>query len=495
MRHNSIPTKASTRESQVIKSKTEFSANISVQKYWQECKNYLQGQMPDSLYQTMIEVLSTKPSTDSNSDQLELFAPSKQIASRISQHYLPMIQDFLLKSTPFQGQLRLQVRQKRNTSFKNLEDNSSARRPEEKNGLQPFTNSRDLFPIAPKKNKKTPSRKLNFSSILEEENFCIPETNWSQVERLLETRESLHYIYGSEGSGKSTIGKILKQTREKLGMRSRMLRFQDFVSELAIAAHKRDTLSWNKRLRSYDCLVIDDFQYIKPQALRSQEELSYLIDEFIQKKKTLIFCSDRPVQALPLNPSLISRLQAGAIIHLAYPNQKEREKILKQETKKRNLLLKTELIQNLASSICRDMRRLKTAVKRLDDEFYAEEAMKEKKTLPLDLASLDRLCGDLYSLSPQIKPRDILRAVANFYRVSPESIQGPARDKKYSSARHLTAYLCTHKLKMKQKETAQLIGRSDHSSVIYAREKITKTMERDLFFRKQVQDICRDLSL
>ena len=139
------------------------------------------------------------------------------------------------------------------------------------------------------------------------------------------------------------------------------------------------------------------------------------------------------------------------------------------------------------------MRRLKTAVKRLR-ELHIGIALTEEKITPIDLALLDRLCGDLYSISPKIGPKDILKAVASFYNISPESIQGPARDKKYSTARHLVAYLCTHHLKMGQVETAKVIGRRDHTSVLYARNKITKTMETDLFFRRQIQDLCRELS-
>ena len=335
--------------------------------------------------------------------------------------------------------------------------------------------------------------KLLSELLLDKENFCIPEMNQKQIEQLWQPKGSLSYIYGAEGSGKTTIGRALAEQREKLGLRTRMLRFQNFVSELAFAARNRDSTSWNKSLRSYDCLVIDDFQYIKPQALRSQEELSYLIDEFIQRGKLLLFCADCPVQKLPLTPSLLSRLQAGHIIPLAYPNQQERQNILKKEAQRQGLALKTEFIHYLSCSICKDMRRLKTALKRLH-ELYMDNVPVEQKGSCIDLALLDRLCGDLYSIPSQISPRDILKAVANFYKISPESIQGPARDKKYSTARHLTAYLCTHYLKMNQTETAQLIGRRDHTSVVYARNKIAKAMERDLFFRRQIQDLCRELS-
>ena len=464
-------------------------AQLSTHECWQKCKSHLRKQMPAFLYQTMIEVLQAIPSKNSNSKELDLFAPSEQIANRVSQRYLPMIQDFLLHSTPFQGQLRLGVRKKENIFFEKEQEwgreiPSRAVLKEEKIQAPPSVSaSLSLF------------KGSSFESFLQEENFCISEINQVQLRQLWQMKGGLYYLYGPEGSGKTTIAKALQQGREKLRMRTRMLRLQDFLSELALAAQKRDSTSWNQRLRSYDCLVIDDFQYMKPQALRSQEELSYLIDEFLQKGKRLLFCADRSLQDLSLTPSLLSRLQATHIIHLAYPEKKQRESILKREGESLGLHLEKEYISCLASSICRDMRLLKTAVKRLYEELYVKVPTEKGKPPPFDIAFLDRVCGDLYSLPPKLAASDILKAVAAFYKVSAEAIQGPARDKKYSAARHLTAYLCTSKLKMRQKETAQFIGCADHSSVVYAREKVIKTMEKDLFFRRQVQDLCRELSL
>ena len=304
------------------------------QDYWRECKDHLQRQMPDSLFQAMIEPLDaridaridTKIPAGSDAAQLELFAPSQQIAKRISQRYLPMIQDFL-ESTPLKGQVSLSVRQKENHLPKKQEQVEK-----EETSLAKVKTARQK--------KGAHAEKFASGLLLDEENFCIPEINQAQIEQLWQEKGAVSYIYGAEGSGKTTIAQALSRQKEKSGMRTRMLRFQVFVSELALVARNRESTNWNKGLRAYDCLLIDDFQYIKPQAFRSQEELSYLIDEFIQKNKLLVFCADRPVQKLPLTPSLLSRLQAGRIIQLAYPNQEERRKILKKRGSKAGPFLK-----------------------------------------------------------------------------------------------------------------------------------------------------------
>lgn len=477
MRHNQATLSAGACEFQntLLGSALDDHSCFYEKDYWQQCKKHLRSQLPDSLYRTMIEPLHAKALPASR--QLELFAPSQQIANRISQHYLPMIQDFL-KHTPFRGQISLAIQQE------------ETRLPQKREQKE----ERSLGKVErPEQKKRKYAQKFPMEE-LERENFCIPQINQTQIQKLWAEQGTVAYIYGAEGSGKSTLVEAVARQKENLGMQARVLRFQSFVSKLALVARNRDSTSWNKWLRSHDCLVIDDFQYIKPQAFRSQEELSYLIDEFTQENKLLLFCSDRPVQELPLTSSLLSRLQAARIIRLSYPDQQERQHILKKEAQKQRLSLKQELIPYLASSICRDMRRLKTAIKRLQ-EACGSSAVEEKKTACImDRALLDRVCGDLYSISPKTGPKDILKAVARFYDIDPESIRGPARDKKYSTARHLVAYLCTHDLKMSQMETAQVIGRRDHSSVLYARNKIAKIMEKDLFFRRQVQDLCREFS-
>ncbi len=265
------------------------------------------------------------------------------------------------------------------------------------------------------------------------------------------------------------------------------LRFEGFLTEFVAAANNRDSTSWRKRLYSYDCLVIDDLQYIKAGAKRSQEELLYLIDSFLEKKKSLVFCSTCPAQKLPLSSSLLSRLQAAQMIELPQLRTKEREELIRQESRLKGLQLSQETSHYLSSCIKHDMRLLKSAVQRLHEHYL--DTADGRDLQKLDYYHIDSICSDLYTNQKQVGAEELLLAVASHYRISPDSMRGPARDRKYVMARHVMAYLCTEKLGLSLKETASLIGRKDHGSVIHARKKIQKLIAEDMFLARQIHGI------
>ena len=108
---------------------------------------------------------------------------------------------------------------------------------------------------------------------------------------------------------------------------------------------------------------------------------------------------------------------------------------------------------------------------------------------------IDSLCRDICVSPNKASAQDVLSSVAEFFRISPSAIQGPSRDKKCALARHLTAYFCVTYLRMNLKETAFMVGRREHGSVIHARKKIENLIQNDLFFRQQVQKLCLELDL
>lgn len=291
-------------------------------------------------------------------------------------------------------------------------------------------------------------------------------------------------ITGPSGSGKTAIVRAYAQMQSKRGVPTRYMTAEEFLTEFSLACRKRENIAWRTALRAHRVLIIDDFQFIKPQALRSQEELQYLVDEFQNNDHLLILCSDRDLNDQGLTPALLSRLQAGHRIQLAYPAHGERETILSEAG--RELDLAREHITYLAGRISRDMRQLKSAIRRLS---HAREMKGDRRSPEWTSSELDQVCADLYTKRPEVSPERVLAVVADYFQLTPEAIRGPVRDKQHSMARHLAAYLCVEQLQMSLKDTAAAIGRREHGSVIHARKKIEESLGRDLFLRKQLQEL------
>ena len=428
-------------------------------KNWEACKSFLQKQMPDSLFTNMIEPLKIRDqvSLGFNKDTLEIIAPKKEIANRVNERYLHLIQEYYESSSEKYKAINISTDLKKETAKLNL--------------------------------KKNLPKDQILSSILLESNFYIPEVNSWYIERLWEDTKILHFMYGGSGSGKTSLANTLVKYKEALGKKVLLLTAEAFLGSLASAASNRNSVKWRKKLQSYDCLIIDDFQYMKPNGFRSQEELIYLIDNFLTNEKILLFCADRVPHKLKLIPNLLSRLQAGRLITLEYPNIEERKKILKDEFSLYRKRIEPKNLEYLAEVISKDMRNLKSAVLRI------HELSLRSKILPMGLKKedLDRLCEDLYSFKKKSNGKDVLLLVGDYYKISPDEIISSSRKKKHSLARHLVAYLCHTYLKFNLQKTAKLIARKDHTSVIHACKKIEKLMEQDLFFRQQVAKLIGDI--
>jgi chromosomal replication initiator protein len=130
------------------------------------------------------------------------------------------------------------------------------------------------------------------------------------------------------------------------------------------------------------------------------------------------------------------------------------------------------------------MRRLKSAARRLE-----RACSPGARLCDLGPEELDALLCDLYTPRPNVRPEEIVQTVAAAFRIDPAALTGPARDQKYALPRHLAAWLCVERLGLNLKETAAVIGRKDHASVIHARRKISELLGRDLFFQNQVREI------
>lgn len=453
--------------------------------YWEVCKKRLKNRIPASLYRSLITPLKLENRESSGEAEmdLDLIAPNKKIAERIGERYLNVIQE-CLNHASFQGKVNLRY------EGADGGDDSANRGISLLPDLQ-LSLSRRALPACEK-------------SLPGLEDLAFSGTNQFEIERLWNSSRGIFLIIGEAGSGKTAIGRAYARQRQKKRGRCRFLGMETFLTEFAQAAGKRDGLVWRSRLRSHQHIVLDDFQYLKPQAARSQEELLHLIDEFAEKDKSLVICSAQPIRNMRLLPALTSRLHSSHAILLNYPPQEKRSMILQQECQKLGIDLPSESIDYLSRRISCDMRKLKSATIRLE-KLPRHRGNSNKKAAPLQDAAraqssltvsreyLDHLCQDLYTHQTTANPKDILRAVAAFYDIPVETIYGPARDKKYVLARHLAAYLCSECLEMNLREVAQLIGRREHGSVLHARRKIIRLMKEDLFFRHQVEDMILKL--
>ncbi len=329
--------------------------------------------------------------------------------------------------------------------------------------------------------------------------FLAHPTNLGPVRKLrsLSFPGSTALLSGPSGSGKTMlVREIVAATnvQKSASQTARYLSLETFLTEFSLACKTRETIEWRRALREHSLIVIDDFQFIKASAKKSQEELRNLLDDFESRGSKLVLVSDTEFNRLPLQADLKSRLYPAYRLELRWPDAEGRARILDQELGRLGLPAGEIPTDYLAGRIMGDIRKITSAALRLRHlEDMPEEGV--PGPAPYSAENLDRTLGDLYEAPDEIDPALVLEKVAQFFGLETAAVQGPAREKKYVLARHLTAYICVEHLKMKLTDTAALLGRKDHGSVIHARKKIRDLMEKDLFLKKQIRDILAALRI
>jgi len=406
---------------------------------WDFCKEKIRSQIPEPFYDTFIAPLISRCD---DGKTLHLFADPKLIP-HLHDRYLPVIRKHLLE-TRFQGQLSLQPLGSENRSRK---------------------------PAA--------SRELPFPALTLSPFIAHPE-NQTEIDRLLSASfpYSVTTILGPSGSGKTHLARQIAVQAAARNMKSHYLTTEEFLLGFTGSLRDRSTAAWKHRLRENELLILDDFQYLKRTAERTQEELRLLVDVFASSGKMLLLVSDTPLQQMQLNDDLFSRIAVSAPVSLLIPNREGRIQILRDEFLRLGTPVEEPLLAFLADRIHDDIRKLKAAAFRL--HHSPARGIENAKPIVDDLITRQ---------NPTITPQTIVSCVAEHFRIHPDAIRGPAREKGIALARHVSAYLCVELLRMKLTDTASVIGRRDHGAVIHARKKIEDLIQGDLFFSEEIKQI------
>lgn len=88
---------------------------------------------------------------------------------------------------------------------------------------------------------------------------------------------------------------------------------------------------------------------------------------------------------------------------------------------------------------------------------------------------------------------EILKAVAEFYNVTPKDIMGPHRSKGLSLARHVAMYLCRLTIRhVSYPDVGRMFNR-DHTSIMHAYNRIANKRASDAVFNEEVEHIMTQL--
>ncbi len=254
---------------------------------------------------------------------------------------------------------------------------------------------------------------------------------------------------------------------------------EQFTNEIVKAIKTHNTLQLKNKYRKTNLLLLDDIQFIAGKN-SVQEEFFHTFNALIAINSQIIMTSDRPPQEISLlEDRLRSRFEAGLMIDIQQPTFELRTAILLLKAQANKLDIPIELAQKIASQVD-SARRIEGIIKKIRSAV-------ELQNLNIDSALIDKILQTEVRQNQQkiirAKPQDIIKTVANHYRIKQSAVRGKRRSKELVKARHIAMYLLRNELQIPLEEIGQWFSGRDHSSVIHAIKKI----EQDLIIDQNIQ--------
>lgn len=298
------------------------------------------------------------------------------------------------------------------------------------------------------------------------------------------------FIYGGVGLGKThlmqAIGLALRQRNPKA--RVQYVGSETFMNEMIEAIRAGTTMEFRERYRSLDLLLIDDIQFLSGRG-RTEEEFFHTFNILYDANKQVVVNCDRPPSDLvTLEERLTSRFQCGLVADIHPPDFETRVAILRQRSSRDGLSVPDRVIFMLAENIRSNIRELEGALIRL-----SALASLTNSLITEELAR-DALRG--YVRAQSAGPPDIAsiqKVVAKHFDVSVESMRGKRRTSQLALARQVAMYVAKQCTGMTLVEIGKRFGNRDHSTVIYALNRVTEELRGNESLRQRLTLVEEDL--
>jgi len=289
------------------------------------------------------------------------------------------------------------------------------------------------------------------------------------------------YLYGGVGLGKTHLiqatGHAIKTANPELQVS--YLSLERFMNELinAIRYGYDKTQVFRERYRTIDVLLIDDVQFIAGKE-RTQEEFFHTFNALYDGQKQIVLTSDCPPREIPeIEERLHSRFEWGLIADIEPPDLETKVAILRRKAELQRVDLPDDVALFLAGNSKHNIRELEGSLVRV-------LAMASLRGLPLSKALAQEAMRNVSRTSdenPISIPR-IQKAVADYYKLSVDSLRSRSNMGNVLVPRQVAMYVCKQLTKKSYPEIARQFGGKHHTTVIHSVEKISKliTSDRDM---------------
>ena len=302
------------------------------------------------------------------------------------------------------------------------------------------------------------------------------------------------FIYGGVGLGKThllhAIGNYIKQVSP--AMRILYVTTEKFTSEFIDSLRFDKMTSFKNKYRNLDCLLIDDIQFLGGKD-SSQEEFFNMFNALHTSGKQIVVTSDRPPKDLDkVEKRLISRFEWGITADIQSPDLETRIAILRKKAEDEKLYVPDDVLLYIATQIKSNIRELEGSLLRIT-------AFSAFTGTPLTVDSVEKILKDIVKPSDDeanITIENIQKVVSDEWNIDLRDMKSKRRTDAVAFPRQIAMYLArTLTDKFSTTAIGDAFGGRDHTTVMFACNKIKEKMNADAFFNAKINQVIKKIRL
>lgn len=302
------------------------------------------------------------------------------------------------------------------------------------------------------------------------------------------------FIYGGYGLGKTHILQaiakyIVTHYPEKNVV---YMPVDQFINEFIYALQNKQMEFFRLKYRNADVLLLDDIQFLEKKDA-SMEEFFHTFNILHQSQKQMVFTCDKPPKDLKdFEDRVRNRMEWGLTVSITQPDFETRIAILNKKAELEKREVNPDIINFIAKNVKSSIRELESALIKIF--AYCDIFNINAKEITLEQAK-DILKDQLkyFNESRIIQVEDIIRRVAEVFKVSTVDIKSKKRNRSISLARNVAMFIARELTPTSTTEIGLSFGGKDHTTIIHASNKISQLIKEDDILKATIESIMKDL--
>jgi len=290
------------------------------------------------------------------------------------------------------------------------------------------------------------------------------------------------FIYGGVGLGKTHLLHAIGQKCFEDGFSVCYIPSETFTNDLVQSIRNKKMADFRERYRTPDVLMIDDIQFIAGKE-STQEELFHTFNELHGQGKQVIISSDRSPKAMvTLEERLQSRFEWGLMADIQMPDIEMRKAILQTKAEERGLYVPDDVTEFVAQNVRHNIRELEGA-------FNKVMAYAQLSGGTIDLELVNMALSDLVRRPEKLTVDQVIEAVARYYNISLEDLEGASRKRSVAYPRQMAMFLARTETDASLPHIGEKLGNRDHTTILYGFEKISSKIQTDPSIRRDSMEL------